>query len=149
MPDASDILIKLYDEQRSMVRHHEQQRATISNFLITIAAGLLGLIAHFSFAKDTFGLAVALVFLGIYGGLICEKHYERSRFHASRAQKYRGRIAELVPDAQINQLHILADAEHRSKFPHMEKKHLHSMWLILHAMISLAGLACALAIILK
>lgn len=46
MADDSDVLIKFCEEQEAQARQSENQRATVSNLIVTIASAITGFIVQ-------------------------------------------------------------------------------------------------------
>ena len=68
------------------------QRASVTNFIIVVAGGILGFIANKGVTKDQWILAVFLIIIGLFGALFTAKQYERFRFHMQAAGLYRKEI---------------------------------------------------------
>jgi uncharacterized membrane protein YidH (DUF202 family) len=77
-------------------RHHEVQRATVSNFIIIVAGGLLAFIANKDVTRDKWVLAVFIIVIGLFGALFSAKQYERFSRHMGIASKYRHELEELL-----------------------------------------------------
>jgi hypothetical protein len=141
MPDSINVLLAMYNEQCTQARHYESQRATVSGFLLAIAAALVGLITYDkSITRSDLPPAIFLFVLGVFGALSSFKHYERSLRHGKRAQEYREKLNELIPALKINELRVKADGETNSRFKRLYKLRLHHIWHFLHFMIILMGL---------
>ena len=150
MSDTIDVLLYFIEENWTQTRQHENQRATISNLIVIIAAAISGVITQSGFNKDSLPLALILVALGIYGAIASAKLYERSQYHNKRANYLRTRLDELCPDAEIVKLKTLADKEHRDHYPILATRiSLHNVWLLLHIFIALLGAVFTIIIILK
>lgn len=147
MADDTDVLLKLCEEQWTQGRHSESQRATVTNIVFTISAVIIGFLVQKGFSLTSLPLAILLILLGIYGAVTSAKLYERWQFHMRRARYWRRRIDELHPDAQIEQLKAEADAEHKLKYSNLERIQLYQLWLALHILIALIGLASTIFII--
>lgn len=149
MSDALELLVRMYEEQRTHARHHEEQRSAVTNFLITITVAILALVGHLQSEVTAMPLAVFLVFVGVYGGLVSLKLYERNRFHARRASGYRDELDRLCPDARIVEIKHAAAAKHRMRCPRLHGVRLHKLWIALHGFITVLGLTCIVVIIAK
>jgi len=144
MPDEVDIVLRFCEEQWAQCRQSENQRATVTNFVITIAAGTLALMGANDFASSSLPLAVFLFFLGAYGALTSAKLYERWKFNRNRARSCYRRIDRLRPRAQLLQLRREADEAYRER---LQPLRLHWLWLGLHIVVSLLGLLCVITIL--
>jgi hypothetical protein len=97
---ATDVLMGFIHEHWEEMRHIENQRATMANLILTLAAALIGLIANFKISQNTLLLSLALVFLGIYGWIATAKLYERHQFDQNRLYKWYKQIDRLNPKAK-------------------------------------------------
>lgn len=64
MVDEKDILWGMYQEHCTQGRHHEGQRATMSNLLLVLSGGILGLITFKDLSFETWPLSAFLIILG-------------------------------------------------------------------------------------
>lgn len=135
----TDVLLKFSEEEWSQARQSEDQRALVTNLIMTVASVIIGVISQRGLDTQTLPLTFLLVTLGLYGGLTSRKLYERHQFHIERARRYRARINELHPNAQLNQLREEAVTVHKSKFPYLYSVHLNWLWSTLYAVIVMAG----------
>ena len=102
-----------------MIRSFADQRATLGNVLISIDAGLVGVLS-IALAQSGAGAArglaipitVALVLSGAYGVFATRTLFERGNFHQRRSLYQRDRLEELLPATELQQLSHLAAAEH-------------------------------------
>jgi hypothetical protein len=83
-------------------RHHETQRTAVTNLVLAVSAGVLGLIT-FDKAINTadLPLTIFLIFLGSFGAVFCARHYERFDLHMARARWYRDAADQLLPDFNV------------------------------------------------
>ncbi|MGA9348400.1 MAG: hypothetical protein WBW48_06285 [Anaerolineae bacterium] len=144
-----EVLIKFCEEEWAQRRQSENQRATITNFVLTIASAVLVIIVQKGLNADSLPLAILLIPLGLYGALTSAKLYERGEFHINITKFWRKQIAELCPDVQLLQLREMAKSDHAAKFRVLTKVRLHDLWLGLHIGIVLVGVVLTLAIILR
>jgi uncharacterized membrane protein YbhN (UPF0104 family) len=149
MADNTDVLLKLCEEEWTQGRQSESQRATVTNFIITISAAILGFLVQKDFTITSLPLAILLIALGVYGAVISAKLYERWQFHRRRARYWRKRVDELHPDARIEQLKVESEAKHKLAYSKLEKIRLNRLWLALHILIVLIGVACTVIIIIR
>jgi hypothetical protein len=149
MADDTDVLLKLFEEERNQGLHLESQRAIVTNFIITISAAIVGFLVQKKFEIYTLPLAMMLILLGIYGIVISTKLYERWQIHSRRARYWRRRIDQLHPKARIEPLRVKADVDHSAKYSKIEKIRLYRLWLLLHILIALMGVICTIIIIIR
>jgi len=139
MADTTDVLLNLIDKQWSQAKQSEDQRSTLTNYVILVAGGLESFIVQRSFSKETLVLAVILVLLGILGAIASAKYYERFRLSMHRVGAMMDKLEELHKDARIWELQTQADKEHIERFPKLNKIRLHYIWLMLHIGIAVLG----------
>ena len=140
MTDASEVLIKFFDEDWRQVRQSEDQRTAFSNIVLLIASAVFGFLTQYGLTRETLPLTVLLIVLGIFGGIASEKLYERSKLHMELAWAWRRRLFELHPDIQLDRLTSEAEEAHRKRFPRLFGLHLHLVWLALDLAIAAAGI---------
>lgn len=143
MTDEIEVLLRYCENEWNKARHSEDQRATMTNFIVLIAAGILGLMGQLAFDTRSMPLALLLVLLGTYGAVSSAKLYERWRLHRTRARFWSRRLDELCPKAQIYRERQAAWRYHKSRHPRLARLRLHWLWVILHSLIAVLGLACA------
>jgi hypothetical protein len=61
------VLLKMYETRYMLAKQAEDQRATMSNFLITIAAVMFAFISQQGFSKKTILISLLKIFLGFFG----------------------------------------------------------------------------------
>jgi uncharacterized membrane protein YbhN (UPF0104 family) len=149
MLDEVSFLMKMVEEQRNQGRQSENQRATITNLIVTISAGLIALITNKSFSHDMIALSILLTILGIYGMISSAKLYERWNLHRKRARIYEDEIVRLLPNLHYRELNKQADELHRKKHPFVSKIRLNVLWLFFHFCIVVAGIVCTYVILVK
>lgn len=165
-----DILLELYKEQRDLGIHHENQRSTVSNLILTIATVLIALISIDNHLTNSdLPVALTLIFLGIFGASFTLKNYERFSFHRHRSRLIRKAIDAALKWGELNNdedhgirdeiretlgldmkypSQLLMEAivntandQYKGKSHFLYKTDLHKFWVGLHLMISVVGLA--------
>lgn len=141
-PDSSsdsDILVQLYTDYWAQIRHLEDQRVAITNFILVVVSILVGFITQSSLTVTALPMTVFLAVLGIYGMLATLKLSERLRLHLAIASAWRKRIDELNPDAHILSLRQEVLEQHQQKSGILFNLHVHVIWVTLHFLVFLAG----------
>jgi Ca2+/Na+ antiporter len=139
MKDKTDFLWGMYQEHTTQGRHHEVQRATVTNFIIIVAGGVLAFVANGGVARDKWVLAVFLIVIGLFGALFSAKQYERFRFHVVVAGKYRKELERLL-DNSLTGIREAGLSKHKSEFSSsIVKLRLHYFWIALHLLIMSLG----------
>lgn len=147
MSDETEILLRLHEDQWTHARHSEDQRATVTNLVITLASAGIAFIAQTGLNPTKLPITVLLIILGLYGAFTSEKLSERSRYHIIRARLLRKRIDELYPDAKIEQLKEEAERYHKNRDSFLYDFKLHYLWLALHLAISLTGIILTIIVL--
>jgi hypothetical protein len=145
MPDENDILLALYKQNYDLAFHYQNQRAITTNIILTISAGIIGLITFDQKLEGTdFYAALALVIFGFYGAILNAKQYERFAFYRERARVYRERLDSLFPQALILADKIVADERSRKRFKVLSRIYIWHLWLVLNLFIILIGIWLAI-----
>lgn len=149
MADQTDVLLNIYQEHCAWERHHEEQRATVTNLLIAVAAGVISVITFDGkLSTADFPLALFLVMQGIFGALFTAKHYERFAMHQKRADLYRKTLDSLYPETNIIFIRKSADEEHALEYPWFHRLPLNKFWISLHLIIAVFGCILSAGILL-
>jgi len=147
MSDATEVLLKFFDEDWRQVRQSEDQRTAFSNIILLIASAVFGFLTQYGLTNETLPLTVLLIVLGIFGGIASEKLYERSKLHMELAWAWRRRLFELHPDIQLDRLMGEAEEVHRKSFPRLFRLRLHLVWLLLDLAIVIAGVILTVVVV--
>jgi hypothetical protein len=122
--ERKDVLLCIYQENRTHARHHEGQISTASNIIIISTLGLVGVMAndHCLNWKD-WPLSCSLILIGLYGAMFTKYHFECICRCKKRSDKYRQVLDDLLfKNAEHNQptleeIHNVNDSEHDKRFP--------------------------------
>jgi len=144
-----DVLIKLYEEQWTQVRHLENQRATVTNLIVIIASAILGFIVQQGLSIEILPVSLLLIVLGVYGALASEKYYERIILCIKRSTVFRDQIDKIHPKMNLAQIMKDYSLQHKERFPRLSKISLRSLWFFLHLAIALGGLALSVIVLLR
>ena len=147
--EETSILVDMYKEQMAQSRHHEVLRATVSNIIIAISAGLLGLITYDK-QVSTYDLPmiIFLITVGVLGYLITMKQYQHLQRHLERANGFAEKIEELHPSTEISKIMEEAKIRNLKEFPVLSKVRLNRFWGALHIIIVILGLLLLLKVVL-
>lgn len=139
MKEETDFLWGMYQEHTTQGRHHETQRASVTNFIIIVAGGAIAFIANKSVTKDQWILAVFLIVIGLFGAIFSAKQYERFRFHMKAAGRYRQALEQNYKP-ELGDIREEARIEHEKQFAKLlVSLPLYSFWIALHLLITLLG----------
>jgi hypothetical protein len=144
MPDDVEVLLWYIREEWTHARLTEEQRATITNFIIVITVAVLGFLLSHGLDRSAVPITTLLAVLGVYGAIISQKYYERWGHHVARIEAMRNRIDEIRPNLKSAQLLEMADVEHRNKSRILSKVRLNWLWLVLHISIALIGIGATI-----
>jgi hypothetical protein len=137
-------VLAYWNEHRQQFRQSENQRATTTNFVLVVTAGLSGLMIQQKFAAATIPLGVLITLIGLYGALTAAKYHERAVYHQGQARAL---------TATLNGMNALGDdpyldefrQEHYRAYPRLHRVPLHWLWTGLH--LAIAGYGLVLTII--
>jgi ABC-type multidrug transport system fused ATPase/permease subunit len=160
-----DILWKMYEENITKGRHHETERATVTNLVIAVAAAVLALVTYDkAITLIDLPLTIFLIFLGVFGAAFSSKYYERYQLHMKRARVYRNALDKVLSSQAGNSKRFLkelkkaADEEHEKSFQPTSKgktnwqrwmtfihrRGLYQLWITFHLLITLLGLVLSI-----
>lgn len=153
MDKSTELLLTMVQEHWEEMRHAENQRSTITNLLIAIAALGTGSVTIIGLSAYTLFLGALLMLLGIYGCMMTAKLYERHQFDQKRLDYWYNQLDKLNPEAQFLALKESADDDHKKNFAgilpkelrFVTKIHTHQLWFFLHTGIALIGLGILVA----
>jgi hypothetical protein len=144
MKDDTDFLWGMYQEHTTQGRHHETQRASVTNFIIIVAGGTLAFIANKGVTRDQWILAIFLIILGLFGALFSAKQYERFRFHMIAAGKYRTALENMFK-SNFGDIRAQSKSEHEKEYSSfLVKMRLYYFWIFFHFLISILGIVLLL-----
>jgi uncharacterized membrane protein YciS (DUF1049 family) len=147
LSETADVLLAFMDVQWTQARHTEDQRATLTNFLIVIFIALQGFIVQKQFDLSTLMLAVVITLVGVFGIIASAKFYERFRLSTDRVGEIMKYLDDLYPKSKLLELHRRSDNEHKQRFPHIHKIRLHHIWYVLNVAVALFGIINLLIIL--
>ena len=147
MTDASEVLLKFFDEDWRQARQSEDQRTAFSNIILLIASVVFGFLTQSALSRNMLPLTILLIVLGIFGAIASEKLYERSKLHMELAWAWRRRLHELHPDIQLDRLIGEAEEVHRKHFRRLFGLRLHRVWLTLDVGIAITGLILTVVVL--
>lgn len=138
-----DVLVKMHQVSISRALHINEQRASLTNFMITIAAALLAFIINARFAVATLPLSGFISLLGLFGLLSSVKFNQHYHRYHLEAKLIRERLDELCPDCRLEAILGEAYSLNLQRYPRMEKYvRVVFLWSLLHASIFVIGLIC-------
>ncbi len=143
-----DVVLAYWNEQRQQFRQSENQRATMTNFILVIISALSGLIIQQKFADTTIPLGALIITLGVYGALISAKYHERAIFHRRKAKALTMTLKDL--GALHDNPHLeAATARHHSLHRRLSHVRLHWFWTGLHIAVAIHGATLIIIAIIR
>jgi hypothetical protein len=142
MSDPSDAVLSYWTEHREQLRQSENQRATMTNFILVITAGLSGLVIQQKLATTTLPLSILIVLIGLYGALTAAKYHERAAYHLSQARA----LTDTLKDMKVLAANANLDRNrqlHYDAYPRLHRVRLHWLWTGLHLAVAVYGSALA------
>jgi hypothetical protein len=139
MSDEISVLLKFCEEEWAQRRQSENQRATITNILMTAAVAIVIIIIQNGASRSVIPFAALLIFIGIYGALITAKFYERSEVSMFLVKHWRKRIDELCPESRLLEYSKAALQEHAQNYTILRKVRLYFLWIFLHLSVAIIG----------
>lgn len=106
---AKDMLVAMYQEEGTQARHHEEQRATVTNLSLSLAAILMAVIGalvgeHGGITYSILPLSVFLLIIASYGEKWTYKLFERSMQCYNRANAYKDLLDFLLTHEDMEDL---------------------------------------------
>ncbi|MCU1264603.1 MAG: hypothetical protein JWM21_921 [Acidobacteria bacterium] len=116
MSERKDVLLGLYQENRTHLRHHESQRSTVTNIILVTTVGLVGLVRELTF--NDWPLLLAMILVGAFGTVFNAKQNEQVRRYKARSWEYDEALDELLfkGTTTLKSIREKADDESSSKF---------------------------------
>jgi hypothetical protein len=143
-----DAVLAHWGEQREQLRQSENQRATLTNYVLVVASAISGLIVQQKYAGGTLVLAALIVVVGLYGAVSAAKYHERAEYHLSQARALTHVLEDMgaLGDDVQHQEHRQA---HYRKHPRLHRVRLHWLWTGLHLAVAGYGVIMALIILTR
>lgn len=149
MPDETDVILKHIDQQWAQARQSEDHRAATTRYVLLLAVALQGFVVTLQFSIPSLGLAVVLLFLGIWGIVISAKYYERFRLHVCIVGRLMKWLEARHPKATLSELGAKAEQKHKPDHPVTSRVRLHWLWYSLHIGIVVLGVIDIVVIVIK
>ena len=148
MSESTDAVLAYWAEHRQQLRQCESQRATLTNFLLVITAGLSGLIIQQRFADTTLTLSALITLTGLYGALATAKYHERAHYHLLQARALTNTLKAM--NVLADDPHLAQYREtHYAAYPRLSRIRLHWLWTGLHLTIAVFGAVLALIALIR
>jgi hypothetical protein len=135
------ILLKIHAEERDHFRHHMTQRTSIANFLVTISAAIVGLLANSGVSSRMWPLPTLLCGIGLYGFIINWKLNERGSLHDKFSDRIFYYLDRTYPDANLKRLFDQATSLNNRSFRLIHFLSLNLVWQLLYGVMFLGGIA--------
>lgn len=145
-PDPATML-GFWKEQREQLRQSENQRATLTNYVLVLAAALTGLVAQQHFARGTWPAAAFLIGMGLFGALMCAKYRERAGYHLSQARALTAAVIAAGNLPELGEALAQARDAHAARHRWMLRVRLGWMWIGLHLVVATLGGALLIVVL--
>jgi hypothetical protein len=133
----------------NLARQAEDQRVSMTNFLVTIAAAILAFIVQRGFGAETLLLSLFVSLLGLFGLLSSVKFTQHYHRHYTEAKFIRQRLNELCPEGMIENISYRAAESNQKHYPTLGRKiRIVILWTFLHGSIFVIGIGCMILILL-
>jgi hypothetical protein len=108
MADDTDVLLKIFEEERNQAIHTETQRSTIAYILVLIDSAVILFIFQAGLKPSSLPLAMFLIIIGIFGSIISAKLYERADLHMEISNQIQRKLEFLYPRIQLKECVLTA-----------------------------------------
>jgi hypothetical protein len=122
MRERKEVLLGLFQENLTHVRHSESQMTTATNIVLLATVGLIGLVQDIR--HEDWPLAMAIILVGLFGTVFNANQRQQIRCYKARAEKYYEALDNLIFEEPATLKQILAEAandEPRARFPKLLK----------------------------
>ena len=151
--DDNELLWRIYQEHCVWERHHEDQRASATNILVAVAAGVIGVMVLDGGLSDAhFALPLLLLIVGVFGAALSNKQYERFARHQTLANTYRRALDERFPNSSLIALREEGDLAHRARYPPLAdpaKIRLFHLWMAIHVLVAIFGFVLVIVALVR
>lgn len=137
------VVLAFWAEHRQQLRQSEDQRATLTNYVLVIVSALTGLIVQQQLHPGTLPLALLVAGIGAYGAVTVAKYHERADYHLGQARALTRTLVDLGALPADETLLDEHRSRHNAKYPRLHRLPLHRLWTGLHAAIAVLGLVLA------
>jgi len=140
--EASELVWRVYADNRTDARHHETQRSTVTSVLLAIASAITAVagVQWRAGASPHWSLGLLLLLVGAVGVLFTRTLYERCWWHVRRGEACLQWLAQAVPDAGLHSTLERADAKHQQQFGADLDTPLGRLWYGPHIAVVVLGL---------
>jgi hypothetical protein len=149
MADESDVLLQLYNEERTQARQMEDQRATLTNIVILVVGAGLAFVTNRGLELATLTVSIPMIGIGLYGVITTAKYFERWFRHWKRADGDRAHLFDMFPDIDSNLSERAGDLTRGSRgvfkgamdrrFPTLSRLQIYRLWTGLFWAVAAAG----------
>jgi len=146
--DKDELLWNAYQEHCTWERHHEDQRSSVTNIMIAVAAGILAVIGiDNTLSMSDLPLTCFLIIQGLFGSIFVAKQYECFARHQLLAGRYRQALNDAFPDSYLILLREQGVQEHKGRYQYISRLRLYLLWILLHASFAFFGIILTLLIL--
>jgi hypothetical protein len=144
MRDDVALLLELYSLARAEAKHQEDQRSSVTQYIIAVAGALLAIVAlDDELTHQDMPLAGLVFVLGIFGAFASAKYHERFALFMDRSHAYRDELQKLCSDLRLRALRIEAARKTEAAFPRLYQFRADWLWIALNFLVAVIGAAVA------
>ncbi len=145
---GADILLQMWQEQRTQARQSENQRAVFTAITVTLAVVAFTVVEPRRTEPAMLWLTVPIALLGAFGALSSLKYYERHQMHMTEAQGLRRQISELMPHLFLEDNWASSRAAHSQRYRLLYRVRVHHLWAAIHLIVAITGIVVSIIIAL-
>jgi hypothetical protein len=125
---AETVVLAYWAEHREQLRQSENQRATMTNYVLVITAAVTGFVVQLRFGSRTLPLSAFVVLLGAYGALTAAKYDERAEYHLHQARALTRVLRDMPALPEAEAALDRTREEHYRRHPRLHPIRLHHLW---------------------
>ncbi|MFI2281354.1 helix-turn-helix domain-containing protein [Nocardia beijingensis] len=144
----ADVLLRMWQEQRTQGRQSENHRAIMT---LLVVIGAVGGLSYVALKGDSgpisAGVAFGVCALGLFGALISAKYFERFKMHMDAAQLLRRRLSDMYPELCLEDDWAANRRRHENNYQILSRIRLEHLWVIAHLGIAILGIVVTVTVL--
>ncbi len=139
--EEKELLITLYKEYYVQARHHDNISAAMSRLFLTLGGAVIGGLSLADLDNETnVVLSSFLIAIGVVGAISTLKHAERHGRSATIARRYRNKLDDAYPNAEIKILRDEAKLRNKKRYGGFAVAlKTYWMWMSIHILLTAFG----------
>jgi hypothetical protein len=135
-----DAIKAVYSEQLSYAKHHESLREKTTQIILVISGAVISIANIDGIQLDPLLFGCVLIVLGLFGAMLCRKHYSKHQEHYDQAQVLQRKLFDLG-GAKNEWKEVKAKRDEvRRKNRWLGKVRLNTLWVLLNVLVAVSGL---------